>query len=358
MKLFFERFKAVLSLAASSRENWQRLSVPLLNAALSLTSFVMTVVNIFTGEYVLMLATLIFALCCMLNFTLIIKLNCPRRVISYVFCLESLALVGFFFVSGIPQGFSALWICLIPSFALMIFGLERGTYFSLIALAMIIFFFWTPIGRSLLLHDYGDTFMLRFPFFYIALFLIMAMFEIVRRETQRQLETAKNEYYFLYHHDALTGLYNRYGFNDYMRRGFDKTKVRKLSVILLDLDNFKKINDCYSHDAGDLVLKTVASILTETLCEDCHFCRWGGEEFLIIMECQHDALKMCELLRQKIEDTEISYGDHSIRITASLGVCIEHEPDVSRIPNMISRADAAMYLSKQNGKNRVTLAED
>lgn len=160
----------------------QRLMFIGLNAALAAVAFVMSVVNIFTAEYVLMVSTLVFSALCLLNI-LLLRTKVPHTFIYLCFAAEALVLLSFFFITGIPDGFSVLWVCLIPSFALLIFGQRYGSVFSLIALGMLVFLFWIPAGNGLLQYGYSSTFMLRFPFLYTAIYPISLFEEYVRSET-------------------------------------------------------------------------------------------------------------------------------------------------------------------------------
>lgn len=326
-----------------------------LNFVLSLTSFVMTIVNIFTKEYVLMISTFLFSITCALNILLLYKTKIKPIYIYLLFGVESFILLLFFFISGIPNGFSALWICLIPSFAMLIFGTKNGSIYSLLALGMIVFLFWTPIGKSLLFFKYTDTFMLRFPFLYCSIYLISLVIEYVRKETQEQLDHTKEQYRYLYRHDALTGLYNRYGIREYMDKTFYAKSKEHVAIILMDIDDFKKINDQYGHDCGDEVLKMVAQVPIQTMCEHCHCCRWGGEEFLLIMQCEHDPVYVAENIRKQIEDSHILYQNQDIHVTVSMGVCITDSLKDLSINQIVEQADKAMYESKNHGKNRVTV---
>ena len=172
----------------------RRLSFYVLNLALSLTSLIMTIVNAFTSEFLLLAVTLAYAVLCFINSLLISRNRVNENVLYFVLAAESLALMVFFFVSGVPNGFSALWACLIPSFSLFVLGVKYGMFCSLTELAAIIFLFWTPVGRSLLLYSYTDEFMLRFPFLYFSMFIIALLIELVRKETQNQLESARAQY--------------------------------------------------------------------------------------------------------------------------------------------------------------------
>ncbi len=323
-----------------------------MSAVLSLTSFVMAIINVITGEYLLMTSTLIFGLLCMLNVHLMQKFKKNQTAIYIVFGVEMTALLLFFLISGIPSGFSVLWSALVPSFALMIFGKQKGCIFSAVILAVLLFFFWTPIGRGLLQYEYTDVFMLRFPFFFGCSWLLSLVIEELRATTQKRLEKAKHDYDYLYRHDALTGICNRYGMEEFLSDNFGGT-LRNVSVIMYDVDNFKRINDSYGHGAGDAVLKMVATAPRRFESDSCGLFRFGGEEFLLIMRGEHDALKMAEEIRRDIEGRPVVHGKNSISVTVSLGVCRTENPRKSDIERMIVLADKAMYAAKANGKNRV-----
>ena len=324
-----------------------------LNAVLAVISFVMSLVNIFTNEYLLMISTLIFSALCLLNI-LLLRTKLPHTPIYICFAIEALVLLCFFFISGIPNGFSALWVCLIPSFALLIFGRKSGSMFSLIALGMMVFLFWTPLGSSLLNYGYSGTFMLRLPFLYTAIYLISLFEEYVRSETQVQLEEAEQQYHYLYRHDALTGLYNRYGFNEIIEEAFAHPRQKHIAAMIFDIDDFKRINDRYGHLAGDQVLKDVAAVPGTVLCEHSRFCRWGGEEFFVLMQCQHNPQEMAEKVRQVIDSMVVEYEGNEIRVTTSVGLCVVNDISQASIGAVITQADECLYQSKENGKNRVT----
>lgn len=155
--------------------------------------------------------------------------------------------------------------------------------------------------------------------------------------------------------DPLTGLYNRVKIEETFLYE-QKQSIRHddpLSIILMDLDFFKSVNDLYGHNAGDIFLQEVADILRDTFRTTDIVGRWGGEEFLIVlpktdlMTAQEIALK----LRDRMQETE--FTDIGNR-TSSCGVAtlLENESLV----NMIQRADSALYLAKDNGRNRVEVA--
>lgn len=325
-----------------------------LNIVLSVVALVMTLVNVFTAEYILMIATLTFSVLCIMNVVMSVAKGKSERSLRLVFGAEAMALLTFFFISGIPDGFSCLWVCLIPTFALLIFGIRSGTTFSVIALAVMIFLFWTEQGRALLQYSYNATFMLRFPFLYISILMMSILIEYIRMETRNELIRAQSEYKKLYRHDALTGIFNRYGMNEILEELYIDPPHRRLTVMILDIDDFKQINDGYGHNGGDAVLQFVAKALEAEVCEHCSCARWGGEEFLVLMQCQHDPIQMADNLREVFENSVIPYEGKKIRMTMSIGVCVANDMSKYNVNQLVNAADQCLYRSKSAGKNRVT----
>lgn len=322
-------------------------------SALSVIALAMSILNIFTDERILMIVTFAFSIISLLNVLFVIFFKKIEKLICIAFMLEDIAILTFFIVSGIPNGFSAIWVCLIPNFAMFLFGFKIGCGFSAATFLILVFFFWIPFGQSLLQYSYTSEFMLRFPVLYLAVFFVAVLMEIIRGETQKQLEESKRQYRFLYRHDALTGLYNRYGISEYM--DVRMTENDKAAVIIVDIDDFKSINDSYGHEFGDEVLMRVAQRLPELMCDECHCCRWGGEEFLLIMRCKRDAAETAEKIRREIEMLEISRGEDVVNVTVSVGVGVVNSDKKIGIHELIDVADKALYRAKEAGKNRISV---
>jgi diguanylate cyclase (GGDEF)-like protein len=163
-------------------------------------------------------------------------------------------------------------------------------------------------------------------------------------------------------HDGLTGLYNHRMFEEKLHQEISRRNrtQKPLSLIMLDIDHFKQFNDNYGHQAGDAVLMELADImLKQCRCLSIDVCcRYGGEEFAIIMPelDLHNAVQVAERLRQAVENNAFSIegkkpGD---RVTVSLGVAgISGTEDLST-EELIKKADEALYLSKRNGRNQVS----
>ena len=158
--------------------------------------------------------------------------------------------------------------------------------------------------------------------------------------------------------DPLTGLYNRRFLDASLPREFALAQRQgtPLAVIMLDLDNFKKVNDQYSHAAGDEVLKALAALLKTGARDSDLICRYGGEEFAAIMPgmSADQARERVEIWRTQLEATRVEFGDFRIGITLSAGIAVF--PDHGSDPEQLfSRADEMLYKSKNDGRNRISV---
>lgn len=342
--------------AITSDEKRREVLFLILNIALALTSLIMSVVNVFTREYILLTATLSFGVACLLNLLILCFVRRGLTAVYIVFGAEVTAILLFFFITGIPNGFSALWICLIPNFALLVLGFRYGSAVSLLAFSGMAFLFWSPAGRALLQYPYTEEFMLRFPLLYLSIYFISFLIEIVRAETQKQLEEAKRRYRHLYRHDALTGLYNRYGLYESLEKIPDRERDLPLVVTMFDIDHFKSINDRYGHEFGDRVLVTVSDTIRREVGDGGICCRWGGEEFLVISRRAEDAEETANRICERVAGHGFPCDGGILTVTVSAGVCRTPRARDAGIHDMIDRADKALYRSKRGGGNRVTVA--
>lgn len=159
--------------------------------------------------------------------------------------------------------------------------------------------------------------------------------------------------------DPLTGLYNR----STLPAIFDREAVlarrrnTSFSVLMLDIDHFKRVNDDFGHATGDQVLKIFSECLVKTLRGSDAIFRTGGEEFVVILSDtdQHNAIQLAERLRKIIEQTEITADSHSLFVTTSIGIA-EYEREATA-EDLLKRADKALYLAKKTGRNQVKLAQ-
>lgn len=158
-------------------------------------------------------------------------------------------------------------------------------------------------------------------------------------------------------HDELTALFTKGYFLERLKEEYKRSvrQKRAISMLMLDIDYFKKYNDTFGHTAGDIVLKTIGRVLFEELRDySALISRFGGEEFCVILTGvnKHKALKIAEHLRKSIEGISIVLRNQETRVSVSVGVSTFPD-DVRDEDELIMKADKAMYLAKQKGRNQV-----
>jgi diguanylate cyclase (GGDEF)-like protein len=160
--------------------------------------------------------------------------------------------------------------------------------------------------------------------------------------------------------DPLTDVYNRRYLDETFPRELARAQreLSELSIVMLDLDYFKAINDTHGHSVGDQVLKNIAMCLMRSIRQNDFVARFGGEEFIIVMPGMpaQQAYERMELCRKEIEKIVTLYNDKKISITISGGIasCVTYHETQDEL---VKKADDALYESKANGRNRITLAD-
>ncbi len=157
--------------------------------------------------------------------------------------------------------------------------------------------------------------------------------------------------------DGLTRLYNKKYFLDTLRKEFAYCLRHRvaLSLVIMDIDHFKRINDTYGHQAGDYVLSRLAGRVAEAIRAEDTLARYGGEEFVLLLrEAPEDkAFILAERLRRLIETSDFTYNGQQIRVTLSAGIATLNDAEFSDTESFVAAADKHLYKAKQAGRNRV-----
>lgn len=159
--------------------------------------------------------------------------------------------------------------------------------------------------------------------------------------------------------DVLTQIPNRRAFviRGQEELSFCKRNLTSLTVIMCDVDHFKKINDTFGHPAGDQVLKDLAEMLNKEMRTEDTLARYGGEEFIMLLRgsTENQALVLAERIREKVARKAFIYQHQKIPATLSIGICSRKCAHINSLESMIQAADRALYQAKKNGRNQISI---
>ncbi|QOY52404.1 diguanylate cyclase [Candidatus Sulfurimonas baltica] len=181
---------------------------------------------------------------------------------------------------------------------------------------------------------------------------------LARVKTQLKVKELINNLEFIASHDSMTGVYNRRKFFELANEKF-KDKADDLYAVMIDIDNFKPINDMYGHPTGDKVIKLVATTIKNNIRAEAIFARLGGEEFVIICNSPSQELikSHIENIRELIESLEVLSDDKkSIKFTISEGLA-KASSDMKSLDELLKKADSALYEAKGSGRNKVVFRD-
>ena len=172
-----------------------------------------------------------------------------------------------------------------------------------------------------------------------------------------ELQSKQKELERLTRQDGLTGLFNRNTFVELSRSELKRAQRQgsATTILLLDLDHFKRVNDTWGHPAGDAVLRHVATLASTTVRSTDLVGRLGGEEFIVLLPntSAEAGRKLAEKLRLRLESAPVPWEKATIAVTASFGLASTTSEEKRDFETLYTEADKALYLAKQRGRNRV-----
>ena len=189
---------------------------------------------------------------------------------------------------------------------------------------------------------------------FAAAMLFLCLFVIKAAENAGVLLKANTNLENSANYDALTGLRNRRSIDTYMDKAFNNARCegKDFSILMCDIDDFKKVNDTYGHDCGDEILVMVSNIIQSTIRANDTVFRWGGEEILVLVDGNRFcAQKIAERCRSAIEASEVNYKDDTVKVTITIGGASYFQG--TNVSELTKKADDNLYKGKKNGKNQV-----
>lgn len=159
--------------------------------------------------------------------------------------------------------------------------------------------------------------------------------------------------------DQMTGLYNKQFFNITLEKLLEEIDSHPdgMAILIMDFDHFKRVNDNYGHTFGDVVLIDVAGKISESIKKNDYACRWGGEEFCVILTgvSASQSFAIAERIRKTIGETAFKYEDEDVYITVSIGISHIKPETKKHSLQLVNEADSSLYFAKANGRNRTVL---
>ena len=278
------------------------------------------------------------------------KENIEQNTIFLVFCEIGVFSLASTMILSMRSGFFLYCLPLPLSSYIEINDVKRkkGIFVSS-TIAMLLLVPLSDLAKNIfidyrkIMEPYNYTFLLG------NFFVVVASYAVNVYAYMRARERMVKETKYEADHDALTGLYNRNFFDRFIKLS-EESGGANGCYIMIDIDNFKSINDLYGHDIGDIALKTVARITGRLIRGNDILVRWGGEEFVLFIEGMplDDAVVKAEIIRRTIESTPYYESEH---LTVSLGVT--EVRDSEGCCATIKRADENLYVAKTTGKNKV-----
>ncbi len=267
-----------------------------------------------------------------------------------------ITLLLYLYITGGVNNTGPLWCYVLSIIILFVLGGKKGGIVNGIFILYMVAAYFVD-GSPLLVTTYAKEFEVRFVATFIATFIMAVIYERSLSMSQEAITDVGEQFYTISRVDHLTGLFNRRAMREFMEYEIRHAKrtLKPCSLLFVDADHFKAINDQYGHDCGDLVLKKMAEILKDNLRNQDTVSRWGGEEFVVLLpETPGENIKIVgEKLRKAIEDMRIFYRGVNISLTASLGGAVF---DINKnIDHTINRADKNLYQAKAQGRNRVVV---
>jgi len=295
--------------------------------------------------------TLVFAILYLGYFYFLSKMEIFKARLSFFLTIFiQISSIVIFFVSS-KSGIQ-YYLLLVPPLAYLVFSKEKELRLSLSLLALLLLIITHFFGENYYILELEKSILN--TLYVLTLIILFFVFIILFNAFLEEIEQKEEKLEHLSKTDFLTDILNRRAF---YKKADEMTKLSNrygndLGLLIFDIDYFKKINDKYGHNIGDIVLQKISKEVSSSIRDTDCFARFGGEEFIILLPniSKEQLLLFAEKIRKLIENIEIKYTNkEKIKFTISIGVTVYYKNDT--IEKFIDRADIAMYESKEKGRN-------
>lgn len=360
LKLVSNLFKRSLNVGASAEKDLatnQQILVANLFAMIGYSiTFLMALSAFFRDDLLLAISLLIasslfFFAHCINGFQH--KTIYPTHRISatiILYCL--LILMIYLLYSGGHNQTGPLWVYIVPPVVFFFGGLRNGAIQLLMFALLVACILFLP-DSLLSATQYDNDFKTRFYYSFLTVALLFGFYEYSRYKSIKHIQSLSDQFEQQAMHDPLTHLSNRRGMREFLKHEYNRAKRsgRPMSLLICDIDYFKKINDQYGHEAGDEVLVKLADLLSGALRKQDKISRWGGEEFLFLLPETdgREAFAIAEKIRTLVENQEFVYNKRVIKTTLSFG--LKQVSVEANIDHSINIADKFLYEAKSSGRN-------
>jgi len=289
------------------------------------------------------LTTLLFFAGIVIILNLIYLKKTKNDIVSGSIFIYTFYLLMFYLVytGGVDGNTGPLWIFYLAPLTFYIKGLKTGI-FNIMFFLLVLFIILYVLESNSLKAEYADAYKLRILLAFILTSFVSAAYEYSRNISYKYAHTLQKELEYIALFDDLTGTYNRRGYRKHLKN----IEMSNGTILMCDIDKFKKINDKYGHLAGDYCIKEVARRIKENLRSDDLVVRWGGDEFFVYLSNINidDAQIVAEKIQTLISNKDFIFQNKSIHMSISIGLAPLSK--FSSLEETIREADNNMYLSK------------
>lgn len=301
----------------------------------ALVAFIMLILNIINNSPAMAMTSVILIIgFCISAFIAgkIKKASLSAAIMAVLVCF----VISFFAISGGNEGFSILWMLLIPLFAVNLLGVRVGLGVSVYFIAFTLILFCTPLN-SFIADKYTVSFISKYPILFICDSLVSIILSLQKEYYNRKVHFQSNI-------DGLTGVYNRRYFMDYILNAKNKT-INDVCIMVIDVNGLKTVNDTIGHEAGDELICAVPKCCRQVFGKNADICRIGGDEFVLVIRNTDQTIP--EAI-EKLKNTAYQWqGKHSEHLHVSVGWASSNShPDID-MNKLFSEADKKMYDDKK-----------